>query len=205
MLVSSYLPLHGLWAYGRLSAWLIAHSNPVPTPRPLRGRLINSDSLLRVLLLDSKFFYKSRSSSSPLGLISFFHVSDASPNQSFQRFVPEKTRIWPDQSKQVVRASRKSNLAQSSQNPLVLPKLLRVQHGPGRTAWRQFASPASCAPLCPPSRQFCLPQRAPCRVIPSISQLKSPPLPLAGAAPTESAPSATECPPAGCRRRRRLS
>ena len=63
MLVSSYLPLHGLWAYGRLSAWLIAHSNPVPTPRPLRGRLINSDSLLRVLLLDSKFFYKSRSSS----------------------------------------------------------------------------------------------------------------------------------------------
>ena len=63
LLVSSYLPLHGLWVYGRLSAWLIAHSNPVPTPRPLRGRLINSDSLLRVLLLDSKFFYKNRSSS----------------------------------------------------------------------------------------------------------------------------------------------
>ena len=63
LFVSSYLPLRGLWAYGRLSAWLIAHSNPVPTPRPLRGRLINSDSLLRVLLLDSKFFYKSRSSS----------------------------------------------------------------------------------------------------------------------------------------------
>ena len=70
-------------------AGCVAYSSLEPSAdsRPVRGRLINSDSLLRVLLLDNKFFYKSRSSSSPLGLISFFHVSDASPNQSFQRCV----------------------------------------------------------------------------------------------------------------------
>ena len=94
--------------FGRM-AGCVAYSSlePRADSRPLRGRLINSDSLLRVLLLDNKFFYKSRSSSSPLGLISFFHLSDASPNQSFQRCVPEKNRIWPDQSKQVVRAKPK--------------------------------------------------------------------------------------------------
>ena len=50
----------GVWPVER-----VAYSSLEPSAdsRPLRGRLINSDSLLRVLLLDSKFFYKSRSSS----------------------------------------------------------------------------------------------------------------------------------------------
>ena len=121
---------------GCLRFWRVAFASLTHTDsQPLRGCLIKATLIcacsfsIQVLPQESLLVSAARAH---LQLSRERRVAESA--LSFSNAASLKNhRIFPVQSKQTVRARRNSNLDETSQNPLVLPKLLRV-HGTWRKA-----------------------------------------------------------------------